>query len=589
MIEIKSRSNAKATVTTNTRSGVEVGQKVAAPKEGFKYASHENLWSGLTISYMTGDEGFRYQNGDFDSFKVENPKTIARLDTEAENPRETLVDNNLFGNKNRFTDVNGLQEYPTFVLPTSYSPSVSLIVDHYFGLIYVTGIGDVPTIDIFTNCPAVGAQITEYGYSDFSVMGIREQYQLWDQQNARWIGPINSDLTSIGSATPSSVGQSTFYPLYTNSDGRILWAGNFTKASAARVMFVKNVQEDLQKIQFTPRQKTIEILGTNEVIIPIGDLLINTVGENAEIVSFDFPDGITGSISENGYFVTLQPDIESDIEFSLSFTVQSENYSATGIINLKTFKKLFLDNNPTGSRALSFFKLRAKHDGGAVILREETNDTLLTIGFDSNGLFDEAAAIAHCNGARGFVHTIVDHSVFGLDFIQPDPTKQGLLVENGQVHKKNGRPSIRFDGIDDDYPMEQNPSIFGVWIVGAMYKDDRTLINHDTNGAQFGTSSTDANRIGWRDSSARTSSYNLGDQFISSNFDSVARSFFNGVEIDDSSLAGVRGGLGYINLGSRIGDYHADADFQFLVTFNDLKIDQWAEIDQILNDYFNTY
>lgn len=69
--------------------------------------------TGQVVSYRTGDDGWHFQNGTYNYIRPTNPLIFAELDQSALVPFITLKQPNAFGNLGRFTDINGLQVYPT--------------------------------------------------------------------------------------------------------------------------------------------------------------------------------------------------------------------------------------------------------------------------------------------------------------------------------------------------------------------------------------------------------------------------------------------------------------------------------------------
>jgi hypothetical protein len=94
---------------------------VCTESQGIAYS--RPIYSGVTTSYRVGDEGYHFQNGTFDYTPPVFPISHAKLDLNAANPFVTLVDNNAFGNKNRFTYLDGTQTYTT-----------NYAIDHLTGL-----------------------------------------------------------------------------------------------------------------------------------------------------------------------------------------------------------------------------------------------------------------------------------------------------------------------------------------------------------------------------------------------------------------------------------------------------------------------
>jgi len=84
----------------NTESG-------STPQTGIAYCGIQI--TGEVIDYRTGADGYRFINGDYVNTNPLFPIHYAELDTTALNPFMTLIDNNVHGNKDRFTDSVGGQ------------------------------------------------------------------------------------------------------------------------------------------------------------------------------------------------------------------------------------------------------------------------------------------------------------------------------------------------------------------------------------------------------------------------------------------------------------------------------------------------
>lgn len=81
--------------------------------------------TGQETTYETGDDGWHLSAGTYDYTPPVNIVSVARLNNNAVSPFTTLVDNNAFGNKDRFTDSGGTQTY-----------TGNLVIDHLTGLMY---------------------------------------------------------------------------------------------------------------------------------------------------------------------------------------------------------------------------------------------------------------------------------------------------------------------------------------------------------------------------------------------------------------------------------------------------------------------
>lgn len=126
-------------------------------KSGIAY--QRPIYTGQTTSFATGDSAWRAAN-ETQPTNPDYPTNYARLDWTAVNPFLTLVDNNAFGNKNRFTDDLGTQVYAT-----------PYIIDHLTGY----GIGIItPSLSNWTSVFSVVSALSINGFSDYFVGNLNE-------------------------------------------------------------------------------------------------------------------------------------------------------------------------------------------------------------------------------------------------------------------------------------------------------------------------------------------------------------------------------------------------------------------------------
>lgn len=117
------------------------------------------IYTGQTTSYATGDSAWRAAN-ETQPTNPSYPASYARLDWSSPSPFTTLVDNNAFGNKNRFTDDAGTQIYAN-----------PYIIDHLTGY----GIGIItPALANWFSVFSVVNALTINGYSDYFVGNLNE-------------------------------------------------------------------------------------------------------------------------------------------------------------------------------------------------------------------------------------------------------------------------------------------------------------------------------------------------------------------------------------------------------------------------------
>jgi len=133
---------------------------VANPPSGILY--QKPLPKNIVLSQRNYDEAWHYQNGTYDYTPPTNPISVAMIDMSASVPFLTLLNNNAFGNKERFTDELGTQVYAN-----------NYVIDHLTGLGWMT---TVIAEDVWENHlnNANAFELTALGYSDFRLPSFGE-------------------------------------------------------------------------------------------------------------------------------------------------------------------------------------------------------------------------------------------------------------------------------------------------------------------------------------------------------------------------------------------------------------------------------
>lgn len=103
---------------------------------------------------------------------------------------------------------------------------------------------------------------------------------------------------------------------------------------------------------------------------------------------------------------------------------------------------LLLDTYTGAAAAYSVRKLRTAYTGSAIRVREDSGDTELDIGFDSNGDLDTAAISTHCGVNNGYVVTWYDQSGNGNNATQTTNGSQPQIYNGAAVITENGKPAI---------------------------------------------------------------------------------------------------------------------------------------------------
>lgn len=141
-----------------------------------KIAYKRPLFTGQETEYRTGDAGYRFQNGIDDYTPPAYPLNYARLDLSSVTPYLTLVDNNAFGNKNRFTDSLGTQLYAD-----------SYVIDHLSGKGLYFRLGFVGN---WNNCIDQAFNSVQNGFNDWYCLDVNDFNSIANLELDRYLGLI---------------------------------------------------------------------------------------------------------------------------------------------------------------------------------------------------------------------------------------------------------------------------------------------------------------------------------------------------------------------------------------------------------------
>jgi hypothetical protein len=111
---------------------------------------------------------------------------------------------------------------------------------------------------------------------------------------------------------------------------------------------------------------------------------------------------------------------------------------------------LLLDQYSGAAAAYSLRKLRTAYTGSAIRVRRSNDNTEQDIGFTSAGDLDTASLKTFVGANSGFVTTWYNQGdSASLDLTQATAANQPRIVNAGTVERRNGYPSIFFDGSND--------------------------------------------------------------------------------------------------------------------------------------------
>lgn len=165
--------------------------------------------TGQLTSYRTGDDAWHLANGTYDYTPPLYPTSYAQLDPGAITPFTTLLNNNVFGNKERYTDDAGGQIYAN-----------GYIIDHLTGLgWYNYDLGD----GIWNTHIDTAHAATTLGYADWRLPNIEELYSILNKGQSNMLsGSPFSNLNSLVIRTSSTRIASTSNAWYASTSTGVI-------------------------------------------------------------------------------------------------------------------------------------------------------------------------------------------------------------------------------------------------------------------------------------------------------------------------------------------------------------------------------
>lgn len=230
-IQVNQANGSAATINSVTEGASELTIVVPNQTSGIIYKRPH--WEGQETSYATGDAGWQQANGTYDY--SDSGDVFAKLDFSATRPFFTLVDDNAFGNKERFTDSTGAG--PNFSGTTfpdddaewaSARPSAIpyYVIDHLTGLGWHTG--GVASAVNWSTAVSNANSFSNSSYSDFRLPTVNEYLsvlyrpQRWDLPNLNILWDSNDGGATLlrlwTSETAEATSTSNAYAFTTSND-----------------------------------------------------------------------------------------------------------------------------------------------------------------------------------------------------------------------------------------------------------------------------------------------------------------------------------------------------------------------------------
>ena len=114
-----------------------------------------------------------------------------------------------------------------------------------------------------------------------------------------------------------------------------------------------------------------------------------------------------------------------------------------------TITGYLLDQYSGSLVGLSLRKISGAYSGSAIRVRRSSDNQETDIGFNVSGDLDTTALLSFVGSGNGFVKIWYDQSGLGRNATQTTVASQPKIVNNGSVLTQGGKPSIKYDGVDD--------------------------------------------------------------------------------------------------------------------------------------------
>ena len=257
-----------------------------------------------------------------------------------------------------------------------------------------------------------------------------------------------------------------------------------------------------------------------------------------------------------------------------------------------------LDGYPNAAAGYSLRKLSSTYSGSAIRVRRSSDNAEQNIGFNVSNTLDTTALLAFCGAGNGFVTTWYDQSGNAKDIGNTTAVRQPQIVSAGAVLLENTKPTIRFDGSNDDFSagfgtiLNQPSTMFSVVTpLTLALGTTRHLIDKHSAGNRQAVYMLVSNNIALFSGSSFDSGvpFTTTQQLITTTFNSTNST------INRNSWATITGNAGTQNQdGLRIGSNSGIASFfnmnlQEVILYN---FDQSLNIPNIklnINTFYNVY
>jgi hypothetical protein len=259
---------------------------------------------------------------------------------------------------------------------------------------------------------------------------------------------------------------------------------------------------------------------------------------------------------------------------------------------------LLLDLYPGAAAAYSLRKLSTSYSGSAIRVRRSSDNAEQNIGFNVGNTLDTTALLAFCGAGNGFVTTWYDQSGNNRNVGNTAAVGQPQIVNAGAVLLENTKPTMRFDGSNDDFSaafgtiLNQPSTTFSVVRpLSLALGTTRHLIDKHSAGQRQAVYMLLSNNIALFSGSSFDSgvAFTATQQLITTTFNSTNST------INRNSGATITGNAGTQNQeGLRIGSNAGVASFfnmnlQEVVLYNFNQSSSIPNIKLNINTFYNVY
>ena len=245
--------------------------------------------------------------------------------------------------------------------------------------------------------------------------------------------------------------------------------------------------------------------------------------------------------------------------------------------------------------AWSLRKLRTAYSGNFIRVRRSSDNTEQDIGFDGDGL-DTTSLLSFVGAGNGFVTTIYDQSGNGRNATQTTAASQPQIVNSGSVILTNGKPSIKFDGLDDFLTTSYVVANIGLLTVEYVMKFN-TLANQVASTISEGTFKQ--LYLQWINSSNFNNFYANTTNTTPATTNQIISSFYmgfnNGGFYTNGTLLAAKtqvnsSGASNVTIGRFVsGSFNTDMNFQEMIIWESDKQTDRTGIQSNINSYYNVF